>query len=818
MPIDPQEWNAVQSLLERLLDLPPGQRRERLARSSAEPAIKQQVASLLDALEQSPDYLETSAVVGEAAPERTGSLAAGTHIGPWRVLGLIGRGGMGEVYRAERDDGSYTLDVAIKLVSPDAVAHIERFHNERQILASLDHPGIARLLDGGVHGDGRPYMVMELVVGEDLAAYCHAHQLLLEARLHLFRQICETVRYAHSRMVVHRDLKPRNILVTPQGQVKLLDFGVARMLDGDSARTQTLLTPEYASPEQLEGGPLNLATDVYALGLLLYELLVGVSVWGRQGSQIPTLVRRILEGEVPVPSRAAAQLPESPPVPPRLIRGDLDAIVLKALRREPGLRYETVGLLLDELQRHQQGQPVQARGADRGYLLRRFLRRHRVVASAAALVVLAGLAGLAGILWQAHLTRIERDIARSEAARVTAVRDYLSLMLRNSAKAESDGVALTSRELLRRSAEDIETGFEGDVEARLEVIKVLAHLSASTGDSVGSAELLETYLKQGHAVLSPGSIAEAQFNLAQQKYRFGELTAARQLLDAAQSTWNTAPQRFRKVLTQSLGLQADLLQDAGETEAAIEVMRRALAETREEFGAVGQSTINSYTRLGTLLVQQAHAAEAQALLAQAWTALGEAGRQDSREGHSLLAAMGLAALANGDPAKAEALQREHVDRSRRVYGDSMWLAGGLANLGHTLLREGRPAQARPVLEEAQSMARSSAGENNPVELLARIHLAEAIAQLGEVEEAQSRITDLRTLIEQRFGRRQRLYVLARLAEVRIRQARGDAAATRRLFVEVQHELLEQSAPAPLYRQALLQLDAETRAAVSEPDS
>ncbi len=772
-----EDWAEVQALLSHLLDLPVAQRDDTLQASGAAPRIIERVRAMLSALDDSPDYLERGVSGATAAP--TASIATGTRIGAWSVERLLGRGGMGEVYLAARADGAFEQQVAIKLVSPEAIAHLERFHAERRILAQLQHPGIARLLDGGVAPDARPYMVMEYVDGDDLVRWCTAQNANVEQRLALFGQVCEAVRYAHSRLVVHRDIKPRNVLVDRSGRVKLLDFGVARLLDTGvaNARTQNLLTPEYASPEQLEGEAVSLATDVYGLGLLLFELLTGTSPWRNADSAVPTLVRRILEGDPPAPSLAAAKQAEAP-VPPSRLRGDLDAIVLKALRREPALRYETVSLLQQDLQRHLTLEPVQARSGDRGYRLRRLLRRHRLVAAMSAALIVSLLAGIAGVAWQARVAQRERDVARDETRRVTAVRDYLSLMFRQSADAERKGDALSARELLQRSAQDLQQQFDGEPAARLEIMKTLAHLFAATGDPVGSATLLQAYLAD--PVLSDGGErAEAQFNLALQQYQLGEHAESARLLAQAQMFWSAHSPRYRQPLTQSRGLQADLLENAGDDAAAIEVMRNALGEMHELFGDTGLSTVNTYTRLGGLLTRQDRGAEALQLLQQGWQRLGDAGRQDSREGQSLLGSLALACFGTGDLAKAESLQRDHVQRSERLYGESPWLSGALSNLGKTLVREGRASEALPLLERARAMSLKITGPNSPTTLLAQINQAEALAQLHRGDEAQALLDATLPVIEQKLGKKQRLYTLGLLAQLRLALLRGDAAMVRK---------------------------------------
>ena len=272
-----------------------------------------------------------------------GDLAEGTRLGPWRLLHLIGRGGAGEVYYAERADGVFQQKAAVKVLQRGAVAEVTRFQVEREILARLEHPGIARLLDGGMHSDGRPYMVMEYVEGMSLTEYCETRQLDLRARLRLYIEVCDVVAYAHRNLVVHRDLKPRNILITQEGRVKLLDFGVAKLLDAVAGpafeKTSAPLTPDYAAPEQLTGQPITTATDIYALGVVLFELLTTRKPFRNTDVPVAHAVRAVLHEAPPTPSKAARLMPNAF-VPHKMLEGDLDAIVAKCLRKEAEHRYD----------------------------------------------------------------------------------------------------------------------------------------------------------------------------------------------------------------------------------------------------------------------------------------------------------------------------------------------------------------------------------------------------------------------------------------------------------------------------------------------
>ena len=362
------------------------------------------------------------------APEVT---TAGRRIGPYQTLREIGRGGMGVVWLATRADDAYQKQVAIKLVwpGPESGEVLRRFRQERQILANLEHPNIARMLDGGTTEEGWPYVVMEYIEGQSITHYCTAHQLSLNERLQLFRTVCDAVQYAHQNLVVHRDLKPGNILVTEGGTVKLLDFGIAKLLNpdlspDDSAATRTglhLMTPEYASPEQVRGEAITTASDVYSLGVVLYELLTGQRPYQFKNHSLPEIERVICEQEPTAPSRSQKSeggtlkseekadvvfLPSSAlRVPPSFLRGDLDNIVLMALRKEARQRYGSVAQLSEDLRRYLAGEAVLARKDTLGYRAGKFVRRHRIGVVTAALIFITLLGGIVTTSWQASVAR-----------------------------------------------------------------------------------------------------------------------------------------------------------------------------------------------------------------------------------------------------------------------------------------------------------------------------------------------------------------------------------------------------------------------------
>ena len=447
--VGPEGWRRIEQLLDAALDLPPAERDAFLSDACGGDAVlRLEVQSLLDASERSAEFLERP--VAELAAPLVGQLTpramAPLRVGPYRVIREIGRGGMGAVYLAERDDGEFRQAVALKLIRGglhDAELDeriVRRFREERQILASLQHPRIARLVDGGITG-GLPWFAMEHVDGSAIDRYCDDHRLGIDARLRLFCDVCEAVHFAHQSLVVHRDLKPSNILVTAVGAVKLLDFGIAKVVaettgtstaDGGSGLTRTgerLLTPAYASPEQIRGRPISPATDVYSLGVLLYLLLTGRLPFNSAGGGVHDLERAILEEEPTRPSVAvtrevAARGPRAALTPAaasaarattpgglcRSLRGDLDAIVLHAMRKEPEQRYAGADRLAADVRRYLEHRPVAARGTVPGYRVRSFVRRHRVSVTAVAAGMVVGAAVIPALL------RVARSGAAPNAA------------------------------------------------------------------------------------------------------------------------------------------------------------------------------------------------------------------------------------------------------------------------------------------------------------------------------------------------------------------------------------------------------------------
>ncbi|MCH7637854.1 MAG: serine/threonine protein kinase [Bacteroidetes bacterium] len=492
MAVPPDRWMRVKALFAEVVALPHAERApwfdEHL---DGDAELRVEIERLLAAEADANRYFDTlgNKIQGtddfEAEPPET--------IGIWRIVQEAGHGGMGRVYEAVREDGLFDQRVAIKVVESHAPRLVRRFQQERRILAGLEHPNICRLLDGGTLDDGRPYLVMEYVDGEPITAYADRNQLSVDERLILFAQVCEAVAYAHRHLIIHRDLKPSNVLVTDDGTAKLLDFGIATLMDEDGAPnhglTQTgrrLLTPHYAAPEQILNQPITTATDVYALGILLYVLLTGHRPFGATGGSQHEIEQEVLKKEPTAPSTAVSKSAGKATDSGgqvldltkrgRRLRGDLDRIVLKALRKEPERRYASVEAFARDLQRHQEGLPVEARPATMGYRLNSFVKRHRT----GVLITITGLI-LTSTLVTFFAVQItaERDRAEAYADRADQVNAFLTDILDAADDPTVDRSVLLK--ILEPATERAETELADDPDARAAVFHALGNLYARFG-------------------------------------------------------------------------------------------------------------------------------------------------------------------------------------------------------------------------------------------------------------------------------------------------------------------------------------------------
>jgi eukaryotic-like serine/threonine-protein kinase len=750
--LSPEQRRRADAVLDELLDLPEAERSKRLqAFSTEDPAVLAEVQSLLLAAGASGGFLE-SPIFCPADPAAPAPLI-GARIGAWRISRLIGHGGMGEVYEAMRAAGDFEQRVAIKVLQAEAAAQLERFQAERQILARLEHPGIARLYDGGVVADGRPFMVIEYVDGLPITEFCARRGAGLQERLALFVSVCEAVAYAHRNLVVHRDLKPSNILVTAEGAVKLLDFGIAKLLDTErphlTRAAMAPLTPICAAPEQLTGGPVTTATDVYALGLLLFELLTSEHPWMRGNTAMLQALRTVLQRPAPLASRTAQTL-QSPPVSPRLLIGDLDAIVSKALRSEPERRYATVEALKMDVQRVLHGEPVAAREGARLYLIGHMLRRYRWAAAALAAILVSLAGGLSVAAWQAHRARVELDLARRDAAREEAVRYSLTRMFR-AAIADHGSEAPTAKNMIDSSAQRVLKEYRDQPQLAGQIVLTLADLYGALEDVTGAAALLEGYLGQAKSDADPAAIADARQKLANIELLRGHIDAAAGLLGRAEAFWASSSLPYREERLEGLAIRTRLLRARGDIDGSVAATREAIGRRIALSGHDHRETAGLYNSLAISLASANRLDEALAAYRETMAIYSALGLSDGIDAQIIVANMGTLELRAGDLKEAERLLKNAIDQERALAGDSAAVSAALGYYGKVLCLTNRVEPALAVLHEASEMAGRYVGEASPVSLQNRLFLGEAQLASGDPRTAAITLGAARDAALKQYG-------------------------------------------------------------------
>ena len=776
--MDAATWQKLEQLFADAIARPANDRAAFCDEACAgDSALREELRTLLEAHDADQSMLDRPPRANGVGGAPHDVLAEGTRIGVWRVGVLIRRGGAGEVYYATRADGAFDQVVALKRLYREAAPDVERFHAERQILASLDHPGIARLLDGGVAEDGRPYAVVEYVDGEPLTEHCQRRQADLAYRLSLFLQVCEVVAYAHRNLIVHRDLKPGNILVTPHGRVKLLDFGVAKRLDRNASQpadgTSAPFTADYAAPEQLTGLPITTATDVYALGVILFELLTGGRPWRSDGLPIARMVQLIVHDEPPSMSRTASAA-ASAPIAARRLAGDLDAIVATCLRKDAGARYPTVDALERDIERHRDSEPVAARGRARLYILGRAIRRYRWAVTGGALIFVSLAAGLAATAWQAHRAEVERDAARRAATREEAVRYHLTNLFRSSI-AQKGGAPVTAKAMLDRSAQRILKEYRDDPQLAGKVVVTLTDLYAALEDVEGQAPLLEGFLAAAGPEADPESVALAQQKLAHIELLRGHAERANELLPRAEALWASAPERFREQHLEALFVRGLLLRSQGDLDASIRTYQTAIAERSAYSGTVHRETANLYNSLAITLTAANRLDEALNAYRANLDIYARLGQGDDLDALVILGNTGTLAFRVGRLREAEQILKTSFEKQRERAGDSAAVAASMGLYGATLTALGRTTEAIEVLQPAADMAQRFAGAASPVAIQDRLFLTEALTTRGDLARASDVAAQNLALALERFGASGILTLRVHLSHARIELEAGRTA-------------------------------------------
>ena len=780
-----EEWAVLEPLVDAVLDLPLAERAQFADRHfGATPELRTWIDRLLagaddDALlaRLDPSLLESDAP-DEGAGPRASAMAHDDRFGPYRAIRELGHGGMGIVYLGARRDGQFEQRVAIKVVGRglDSDEARQRFLTERRILATLEHPNVARLVDGGIRDDGLPWFAMEFVEGERIDQWCNARRLDVTARLRLFLAVCDAVQAAHQRLVVHRDLKPSNILVTGDGSVRLLDFGIATLLDapqpGEATRRGHLVfTPEYAAPEQWTGAPATTATDCYALGALLYELLAGVT---------PHALHERSEGEwrdvvlhvrpAPPSTRITAAAARARGTTPerlqRRLQGDLDTITLMALRPEPTRRYATVQQLADDLRRHLEGHPVSARADTWRYRTSRFVRRNVIGVSAAAAVVLAIVGGGAAALWQARR-------AEQAAAEATAVSDFLAGIFLQASPLQARGDSLTALELLDRSAATLDSALADRPRLHLRLLLTVTQIYRDLGAVARADTLARRAVALADSTLGAGS-GPGVWALG----LLADVTRARGEYARADSLMTSAIDRARRYNLPD-SLLARLLDGRGSIRYRLQRFAPAESAHREAVArgrALGPAFLGpALNNLALVLDDAGRDAEADSVYAASMRVLRGARLTDHPD--YLLALGNRATLLDErwELDSARVLKEEVLARMRRIYPnghDRVVIA--LNNLAYGLLLAGAWEPALRGFAEAAAMTERLHGTDYPFALVIRNNMGRALLLGGHAVQAESTFRAVRAAVRERLGADHPYVGMASLALGRALAAQGRA--------------------------------------------
>ncbi len=782
---DPDFWSDVQAVFAAAMEIVPSERDSLLReRCANRPELRAEVESLLASHDGDDSFLSVPAV---EPGWKVGGDFAGTTVGPFRLVERIGAGGMGIVYLADRAHGEFAQRVAVKLLDGPVrnAGALRRFRAERQILAALSHPHIVTLLDGGVTEDGQPYLAMEYVEGLPITTYCRERALSIENRLRLFQRVCAAVQYAHQHGVVHSDLKPGNILVTSDGIPKILDFGVAKLFDPsgkapDATATGQLrpLTPNYASPEHLRGLAVTTASDIYALGVLMYELLTEARPYDAAGKPLDEILRIVVEEEPPRPSAAIGALDAGARSDRRRLRGDLDSIVLKAMSKEAGRRYASAQELSEDITRHLTGRPVVAREPSLGYVVRRLAARHKAAFLSASVSLVVIVAALFLAIRQAQVATVERDRARIEAAKARQVSAFLRTLFSAAYPRNQVGGAKPSvQDLLDRGAARVDQELGGQPDVQASMLALFSSVYTEMGLYRQALPLGERSLALREQLFGPEhlDVAESLFTLGRMKRLQSEHEAAQPLLERAVKIrerhggpedpllaealnelgsvlwllgrYDEARAHLERAvaieekaggpqLARWLTNLSNLDYAVGDFDSAQRLLERALEIGIRTEGRAGYLVSVTILNLGSLMREQEDYPRAQVLLEQAL----EIAEQLYGTEHQALVfnwgELGELYLAMGDHARAREFLTRSITVGERILGrEHLGLARPLTYSGRLLLAEGRPREALPLFERALRMREKAAALDRDVaeNLVEIAGVKQSLGDSGEAE-------------------------------------------------------------------------------------
>jgi serine/threonine protein kinase/Tfp pilus assembly protein PilF len=748
----PERWLQVKEIFHEATELAPAERRTfLLERCDGDREMLHELELLIESHDVAEHFIERPAL-GSASDillDGEANLWAGRAVGQYRVLHEIGRGGMGLVMSAARADDQFKKQVAIKILrrGMDSENILRRFRNERQILASLDHPNIARLLDGGITEDGLPYFVLEYIEGEPLDRYCDEHKLTTTERLELFQKICAVVEFAHQNLIIHRDLKPSNILITSEGEPKLLDFGIAKLLNPEMA-AQTLaatatdlrlMTPEYASPEQIRGRNITTVSDVYSLGVLLYRLLTGHAPYRFTQASPQEIERLVCETEPEKPSTAIKRIEEittgrgasritpeavaearreQPEALRRRLQGDLDNIVLKALKKEPERRYSSAAQFSEDIHRYMEGLPVTARKDTFAYRASKFIARNRVGLAAASMVFVAILAGLTASIWEARLAREQRDRAQAQQAKAERITRFLTAALSYSNPyTAAPGSNNRHDATINQMLDDVAPRIEAELSDQPEV-------KASLERTIGEAYSAQTRFAEAERFLNAALEAELKI------YGEDHLETARTLGGLSGVAWIK-----------------------GDRVGAEKYLQRAIAiyRSRQEKGEVDvKSMASALSYYGDVLWSKGDYKAAEPAYRESVALASQLRGSDRELLASVKTGLGSNRYAQGRLDEAESLMREAVSEYRNQPQARLALAATLNPLAQVLMWEKKYDEALAAVRESESITGPLLGEDNYYFARSLFFEAYTLALKGEYAEAERVADKLEGILNRSF--------------------------------------------------------------------
>jgi len=748
---DSERWNRIQELFLEALEMSEAERADFLRDlKDRDSALYSEVHSLLEADSGEDSLIDGRVIdIGSADDEPA---EVGSRIGPYRIVDRIGSGGMGEVYLAERADGVFEQRVALKVVKRgmDTAEILGRFEAERQILARLDHPNIAHLIDGGETEDGRPFFSLQYVEGESIDTYCNSRKLSVDDRLRLFESVLDAVSYAHQNLVVHRDLKPSNIMVSEDGTVKLVDFGIAKIVVGSSGEaasnlTRTgarIMTPIYASPEQVKGEPVSTSADVYSLGVVLYELLTGHHPYDVRRDSMQEMERAIISTEPSRPSNRVSDDGERDQIhEPRLksrLRGDLDNICLKVLRKSPADRYHSADQFAEDIRRHLNNEPILAAPPGVASRIRKFVLRNRVAVASGTVVLLALIVGLAMATYGFVQARNERDRARSAAAKAEAVSSFLEEVFEVSDPFTNLGERITARELLDRGAARIEDELAGEPEIQSTMYATVGRLYRSLGLYFEAEPFLEKRLETSRELYGDHSVetAGAYNELGILEHYLGNF-------DTAAAMHGAALERLADLMEPGAVRIADVYRQKGivavsmtDYALADSLFRRALEIYESRFGPRSRQVAEVMGDLGTIGYYTGDYEWADSAYQAAIEIYEETLGPHRPELFTVLQNQGISWQVQGRLTDADSLFRDLLERKIVVYGDRHTeVASALHNIGSVLQYNREYDSALVVLGRTLEIFEESLGPNHDYVAFALRNIGRCQRYAGKTEES-----------------------------------------------------------------------------------